>query len=1125
MWTIQLLGGLAAHSPQREVTHFRTQKSASLLAYLAMHATKESQPRPREALIEMLWPEAESNAGRHNLSNALSFLRHTLEPPGMPPGTVILADRATVRLNPAAVTVDAVEFERSLHKAAADGISEAERQTLLSAALERYQGALLPGFYEEWIPPEALRLEGLFVQAVVRLVPLLLGAKKPEQALTYAQRAAGADPLSQEAAHCLMLAWMACGQPEQALRAYRQLERRLEEELNANPSPALRRLFEQAGTGEPTRAVLAVSESVSPREEELPFTPASRTKAAPEEPGLDRAVVQPVSPVRLLGGEFLLRTTTRFFGREEEIDRLGRMLSSPHTRLVTLIGPGGTGKTRLALEVAAHLVERTAETAQGDAPTGAVFVPLASVIEAERLFEVILRSLGIVPAADQEPLDQLASALEAHPNTLLVLDNFEQLAAEGAMRVHDLLGKSAGVKILVTSRQRLHIAGEREFHLAPLPTSTGAHTLEALLAVPSVALFVDRAQTTRPDFHLTERNFQVVSQLCDYLEGLPLAIELAAARVSILSPIRIQEQVQADRLDFLATRRRDAQSRHRTLRATLDWSYQLLPDQAREFLAALSVFRGGWTLEAAEAVCAWSEAETLELAAQLRDSSLIQVTDANDGLRFTLLETIREYSQEKLQELGEDAAVRRRHRDYFTAYAEQAEPELMGPNQAMWLDRLETEHANLCAAIAWCESDETSAEAGLRLVGAIAHFWEVRGYLSLGREYLTKALARKEAVAPTPERAKALRGAGALALAQGDYASARPLLEESLTILQASGDRQGIAASLYRLGQIARVQGDNEAARLFFEESRTLYQELGDRSGISETLYAQGGLAQYRGDFGIAKSLYEESLAIRREAGDRRSISTTLNSLGMIAHIQGDHNTARSLVQEALVIREELIDKRGIATSLSNLGMIAYNQSDPETVRQFFEKSLALFQELGDRGGMAHALYLLGYHSMTQRDFETARTLLAQSIALYQELGNHFVTYVLGALGHTEREVGEYARATALYQESLRGRQKEGDKRLIACSLEDMASIFGRQGQMERAARLLGAAEALCETLGRTPPAADVTEYERTREAARAVLTAEAFATAWEQGRAMTLEQAVVYALEEEAANVQKTDA
>jgi predicted ATPase/DNA-binding SARP family transcriptional activator/Tfp pilus assembly protein PilF len=1110
-WTILLLGGLRVEHEKRQITRFRTQKAASLLAYLALHPA----PQPRETLIDLLWPDVEIETGRHNLSNALTFLRHLLEPPGVPPGTVLLADRASVRLSPAAVTSDVVEFERDLDRAEAAALSEAERLALLQQALERYQDPLLPGFYEEWIGSEALRLESRFVQGVVHLVPRLLAAGKREPALLYAQRAVSTDPLSEEATFCLMQALAASGQPGQALRAYRAFAKRLEEELDSQPSPALQRLAAQLGRSDPSRSAATAPQSAPPSQAEVALAPLRLHVPGRDEPVLDTPVVGSGSRGRLMGGEFLRRTTTRFFGREEEMARLDKMLSTPRTRLVTITGPGGTGKTRLALEVAAQLAEEAVWEER--ALWGAVFVSLAELSEAERLFEVMLRALGIVPIPGQEPLEQLAQALVSQSNTLLVLDNFEQLVEAGALLVRDLLAKTEKVKLLVTSRQKLNIEAEHAFHLAPLPLSAGAQTPEEQLSVASIALFVDRAQAALPDFQLTERNAAPVAQLCDYLEGLPLSIELAAARVSVLSPSRILSQVQAGRLDFLATRRRDAVSRQKTLRATLDWSYHLLSEAAQRFLAQVSVFRGGWTLLAAQAVCALSEEETLEMLTLLRDSSLLKVTDTHEGLRFSLLETIREYSQERLRELGEEADVCRRHRDYFAALVAQAEPELAGPEQALWLERLETEHDNLCAALGWCETDAASAQAHLLLTGALSRFWEVRGYLNLGRGYLSRALSRDECSAPTADRAKALQGAGSLANSQGDFASARVSLEESLTLRRELGDRRGIAASLFNLGLVAYAQGDYAAAKSLYEESLAIRRELGDKAGIAASLFNLGLVAYAQGDYAAAKSLYEESLAIRRELGDRRGIAVLLENLGLVVRSQGDYAAAKSLYEESLAIRRELGYRAGIAGSLDILGNMAFGQGDYAAAKSLYEESLAIRQELGDKVGIAGSLYNLGDMAFGQGDYEAARTLLQESLALFRQTGHSHLIHVLGLLGHVERAVGDYARAAALYQESLQLRREMDNVLFIALSMEDFAGLAARQGQSERAVRLLGAAEALCQTLVRTPPAGDAAEYERTVAAAHTALSEEAFASVWEQGRAMTLEQAVGYALERES--------
>jgi len=559
------------------------------------------------------------------------------------------------------------------------------------------------------------------------------------------------------------------------------------------------------------------------------------------------------------------------------------MLSHPRSRLITLTGSGGTGKTRLAVEVAAQAVE---SKAAGGAT--AVFVSLGSVADPERVFEVILRALGVAATANEEGVEQLASVLDSRPSTLLVLDNFEQLIPTGAFRIRDLLASTDSVKLLVTSRQRLLIEGEREYQLAPLPTAAEATTPEALLVVPSIALFVDRAQAAQPDFQLTARNASAVTALCEVLEGLPLAIELAAARVGAHSPFRILELVQSDRLEFLVSRRRDAISRHKTLRATLDWSYRLLPESAQNFLAALSVFRGGWTLAGAASVSSLGEEEPLELLSLLLDNSLIRVADHEDGMRFSILETIREYGEERLIESGQRDLVLGRHRDFFVALARQAEPELAGPAQITWVSRLQSEHENLCAAVEWCGKDGGSAAAGLKLVGALWPFWEVRGYLSLGRRYLARALELCDASVPTAERGRALHGAGVLSYVQGDYDAAQTLLQDGLEVYRESDDRAGVAASHDRLGRLAASRGYYAESLPLYEQGLAIRRELGDRAGIAESLHNIAFARVTQDPSAAVKAQFEESLAIRRGLGDHRGAANSLVGLTYLAYAVGD---------------------------------------------------------------------------------------------------------------------------------------------------------------------------------------------------------------------------------------------
>jgi predicted ATPase len=710
-------------------------------------------------------------------------------------------------------------------------------------------------------------------------------------------------------------------------------------------------------------------------------------------------------------------------------------------------------------------------------------VPLAEVAEAGRLYDVILRALGVPPIPGQEPLDQLAAVLRVHPGALLILDNFEQLVEEGALLVRDLLAR-ADVKLLVTSRQRLRIEGEREVRLAPLPTSAEAQTLQELEPVPSVSLFADRAQAAQPDFRLTERNATAVSQLCERLEGLPLAIELAAARVAVLSPARILEQVSASRLDFLVTRRRDAVFRQRTLRSTLDWSYQLLPPEGRRCLAELSVFRGGWTLEAAQAVCRLSEEETVELLMLLRDNSLIGVVDTEEGLRFTMLDTVREYCRDRLlagtasgaSGRGDAAGVQRRHWEFFLALAEEAEPCLEGSEQGVWLDRLEVEHDNLRAALEFCRE----AEAELRFVGALWRFWWVRGHWRAASDYLSAALGREAGPGSTVERmrarARALNGAGVLAHHQGDYRLAAARYEEALAIYRELGDPGGVASVLNGLGTVAQELGNYEAAQSYHTESLAIQRELGDKPAIAASISHLGNLAVTLGDHAAARARLEESLAIRQELGDKRGIALSLGRVGFVAKEEGRYAEARALYEESLALYRELGDRSSTALARHFLGVVAEHEGDLARARAIYEEGLATFRELGDQSQVAWTLHGLGFLAYRQGDFAAARSLLSEGLRTFREMA-----HTIGAIR----------------------------------TLERLGGLAVAEGEMDRAGRLLAAAATLREGTGARAALAEQQEFNHDLTAVREALGEEAFATAWAAGRAMTGEQASAYALRE----------
>jgi predicted ATPase/uncharacterized protein HemY len=716
---------------------------------------------------------------------------------------------------------------------------------------------------------------------------------------------------------------------------------------------------------------------------------------------------------------------------------------------VTLVGTGGSGKTRLVLEVARRLVE----TWQG----AVWFVPLADLEDASRLGSALRDALRLPRAREIEPLPQVIAALSQQPS-LLILDNFEQLAVEGVPFLEALLEGAPGLTLLVTSRQRLNLAGEREFLVGPLPTPEGEPTPEELLRSESAQLFVDRAQEVRPDFQVTPRNAGAVAALCRRLEGIPLAIELAAARSQVLTPAQICARL-SRRFELLVSRQRGPE-RHRSLRAALDWSYALLAPELKRFFARLSVFRGGFTLEAAEQVACdpergLCEAElSLDYLAQLRECSLLLAEEGADEIRFRLLETLREYADEQLA-ATERATLARRHTEYFLDLAEAAEALLSGSEQHEGLARLEREHDNLRAALDWSVA-QGETQVGLRLSGALWRFWWMRGYLTQGRERLAALLALPGASPRTPQRAKALHAASSLAFSQGEYPLSRSYAEESRAIFRELGDRQGLALALDIQGQLAQAHADYATARSLYEECLALERQLDSRSGIARALNNLASTAHEQGDYGAARALYEESLAIWREAGDRWGIATSLGYLGKLCHAQGEYGAARALYEESLAIqRDQLGSEYDVAGILYNLGRVAQAQGEYGTARAFCEECLAIRRELGDRSGISDVLNALGSAAREQGDYVAARALYEESLTIKRELGDRRgIAYLLHNLGRAAYEQGDDDAARALNEQSLALKREIGDRPGIASSLNLLGSLTERQGDYETARAL-----------------------------------------------------------------------
>ncbi len=765
-----------------------------------------------------------------------------------------------------------------------------------------------------------------------------------------------------------------------------------------------------------------------------------------------------------------------YIGRKAEISRLKTLLES--NRLVTLTGSGGIGKTRLAIHVA--------EKVQHYYAAGIWFVKLAGLpggADQALIAQMIATTLGVPEERDRPLLQTLSDFLNGKP-LLLILDNCEHLLTGCAILVDQLLSSSTVLRVMATSRERLGLSAELPFRVpslaAPDPERLAEKDLEKLARdYDSVKLFVERTKVQRPDFTVTRLNAPLLASLCRRLDGIPLAIELAAARMGAM-PLDVLEC----RLDYcfriLTGGERAAPLRHQTLRSTIDWSYDLLEEKAKELLGRLSVFADGCRLEATEHICAdhgIEEWEVLDLLTSLVEKSLVVFEEQEGQARYRLLETIRQYAGEKLLQSGHRERMQQRHQRFYLALAEEAEPHLKGIKQGEWLWRLETEHENLRAALNRSLLEPDSG-AVLRLCGLLCPFWWRRGHLSEGRQWCTWALEKASTVERAPERAQALRGAGSLAYLQGDYTAAHTFYEESVFLLREIEDRGGLALSLIGLGNVISNQNDYPGARTLYEESRALCAEMGDHRGLAASLQGLGSVTFSQGEDVSAQSWYRQAFTIFREIGDQSNAANSLRSLGGVLFKQGHHAVAHPYFAESLTLCRERGDRSGVAYSLSSLGNVAHAQGDSQAARRLYEESLTLCQEIGDQSGTAYALINLGGVSASQGDYRAAQASYEQSLPLFRKIGS---------------------------------------PALFALFLDALAGLNAKESKLERAAVLWGVAEALRKQIGFVLSPKEQEVYDSAVAKVRQILGEEAFSTAWTHGSSLPLEQALTYAMGEPA--------
>ena len=753
----------------------------------------------------------------------------------------------------------------------------------------------------------------------------------------------------------------------------------------------------------------------------------------------------------------LPRQLTSFIGRDQDLAKVTRLLET--TPLLTLTGPGGSGKTKLALEVGQRLLETY--------PGGVWWVDLTPLSDADYLPQTVAGVLGIREQPSRPLLEVIGAYLKSG-KILLILDNCEHVAAACADLASALLRSAPDLTVLATSQVSLAVPGEVVHSVPPLtvPDPRDDAITESLVHYDAVRLFIERARSARPSFTF-EGHVRTIAEITARLDGIPLAIELAAARVKVLSIEEISHRL-ADRFRLLASSARGAPARHQALRAAMEWSYNLLTYPEQILLRRLSVFAGHLSLEAAEAVCADDQIRpdaVLDLLTRLVDKSLVTADDQGEIRRFRLLESVRHYVRERLQEAGEEHVTGARHLDVFLKLAEQGESPHLSLGQIAWLNRMALEYGNVRGALEWALIHDP--HKGLRLAGPCWWFWAIRGSLAEGRDWFERAL-RAGSDAGSTERAKALLGLSVLTLRQGDFARAEGVAEEALALCHAIDDGAGVAMALLMQGGAVMRQGDYRRGMALLEESLKVARDAGDSQGIGNAVQFLGFTARHQADFGRATTLLTECVKIFEAIGDEWSRADSQHNLALIARRLGDYDRAARLHEETLQLFRALGDIGGVASTENSLGLIAIARGNYENAHLHLENALAVFRKLGDKGGIGLALYSLG----------------------------------LAAL-----KSGDHALAAELCQEGLDVRRAIGDRRGIAECLEALGAVAVGQMRWEQAARRLGAATRIREIIGVPLAPAERAEVEELMVAVRRGLSDQTFSAILEDMRKVPLEQ------------------
>ena len=960
-----------------------------------------------DGLVDAVWGDAPPDTAVKTVQKYVSFLRARLDTPDLIVSRVDGYELATG-------AVDARRFEDLV--AVPEGLEPKRAVTRLTEALDLWRGspyAELPDLAAAAV--ERRRLAELRAGAVEALAEARLALGQHGGIVGWLEEQVGANPLRERLWGSLMVALYRSGRQAEALAAYQRLRATLVDELGVEPTPALRDLH---------------------------------TRILRQEPD------SPAAAVRARGNALPLRLTG-FVGREAELDALADLIVDQ--RLVTLTGPAGSGKTRLAVELLAG-------PAGEREPDGSWFVELAGVTEPDRVAAAIAGALrlGEQPGRD---LGEIVVDRLADKRALLVLDNCEHLLDGAADVVARLLRTAPRLRVLTTSRQPLGVDGEVVLEVPPLAVPSSDDPAEVAGAA-AVRLLAQRAAAVQAGFTVTPANAAAVARIARRLDGMPLALELAAARLRVFDAPRLADLLD-DRFRVLVSTLRTAQARHQTLRAAIAWSYDALDIPERDLFRSLSVFEGGFTLEAAEEV---GGASAIALLPALVERSLVVVDRrggavqrtpapaASPAVRYRLLETLREYGRAQLDP-DESGELHRRHLTHYLALAEPAAAGLHGPLQRWWLDRLDPERDNLRAALRWALTHGQRA-AGLRLATALANFWDEQAQYSEGTAWLRDALVGSADVGPEL-RAAALAGAGRLAMGLGDHTGAARLAEQSLALAREAGDEPAIVHATALLGNVALYQGNYGQARPLLEESLAAFERLGMGWAQAEVLGRLGHLHRLRGDYATARGYLERSQRLRVEVHDIGGLAWSVWQLGVLARYQGSYDRADALYRRSLAMFDELADEAGAAHVRYSMGDLARINGDDALASSLYTESLDRLRENGDRRCVASILFNLGSLAFDRSDPQ-APVLFARSLALRRELH---------------------------------------DQAGIAECLEAFAAVQENRGDPVAAIRLLGASQAVRDRTGAVRPASDEDVLTARVETLRAAVGADAFASAWEAGR------------------------